>query len=453
MKKERSIAGILGLLLVFGLILCGCPNPTDGTPKGKEQSEGPETPEGLETPEPVDPAFWFGEIHAALIGRIGTVTSEEYAGDMGQIVNTQYVCNAINAKWGTSFVPVSGTALQAANVAYLLKLIDKANLNTTTFGTSVYATTQALDKTAVDDAVNKLWVPSKMFVAVGNNGKTAYSTNIKNWTASTMPSADSWSSVTYGNGKFVAVTYNNDKAAYSTNGINWTASTMPSVDNWSSITYGNGKFVVVAKGGTNAAYSIDGINWTASILPNRTDYSSYSYWSSVTYGNGKFVAVADGSDTAAYSTDGINWTASTMNSSHSWSSVTYGNGKFVAFEKFGGRVAYSTNGINWTGAAVQSLTGSDYVTDFTTGTYGDGKFIVAAANGNRSKAFYSTNAIDWTITDIPANVLWSSVIYGSGNFIVFGSDGNFAYSTDIITWSREWLPSVNNWTRITYGGD
>jgi hypothetical protein len=67
------------------------------------------------------------------------------------------------------------------------------------------------------------------------------------WTAATLPSSTDWYSVTYGNGKFVAVVNSSaTAAAYSTDGINWTAATMPSSANWHSVTYGNGKFVEVS---------------------------------------------------------------------------------------------------------------------------------------------------------------------------------------------------------------
>ena len=36
-----------------------------------------------------------------------------------------------------------------------------------------------------------------------------------------MPSSEYWQSVTYGNGKFVAVAYGSDKSAYSEDGITW----------------------------------------------------------------------------------------------------------------------------------------------------------------------------------------------------------------------------------------
>jgi hypothetical protein len=309
MKNRRFFAGIPGLLLVLTLILYGCPNPTDGTPKGQEQPE---------TPDPVDPAFWFGEIHAALIGRIGPVTSEEYTEDMEQIADCQYVCDAI-AKRGTSYVPVSGPAAQAANCEYLLKMIDKANSDATSYRTSAYATKQAIDKTAVDTAVQTLWKPAGKFVAVASGGtKAAYSTDGFSWTEATLPSSANWYGVAYGNGKFVTVAYYSDKAAYSTDGITWAAATLPSSNYWYGIAYGNGKFVAVAIGSDKAAYSTDGITWAEATLP------SCANWYGVAYGNGKFVAIAVSTDQAAYSTDGITWTAATMPSKANWYGVAYG---------------------------------------------------------------------------------------------------------------------------------
>ena len=180
------------------------------------------------------------------------------------------------------------------------------------------------------------------FVAVRSYDSTAaaYSEDGLTWTATTIPSSANLYSVTYGNGKFVAVAYNSTVAAYSEDGITWTATTMPSSTYWYSVTYGNGKFVAVASGSI-AAYSTDGITWTATTMP------SSKYWYSVTYGNGKFVAVANNLAGAAYSEDGITWTSTTMPSSENWTSVTYGNGKFVAVERSSDRAAYSEDGITW----------------------------------------------------------------------------------------------------------
>ena len=163
-----------------------------------------------------------------------------------------------------------------------------------------------------------------------------------------LPASRDWSSVTYGNGKFVAVASGSDKGAYSTDGINWTEISMPAGRRWSSVTYGSGKFVAVADGIINkGAYSTDGISWTEMTLP------ASGNWASVTYGGGKFIAVVNNSSAAAYSTDGINWSAMTMPASSKWQSVTYGNGKFVAV------VFTGANGAYWKAAAQVTYSISD----------------------------------------------------------------------------------------------
>ena len=75
---------------------------------------------------------------------------------------------------------------------------------------------------------------------------------------------------------------------HSTDGVTWT--TIPFTVfgniNINSITYGNGKFVAVASSG-KGAYSTDGVIWTAiSDLKFGVDRMT-----SVTYGDKKFVAV------------------------------------------------------------------------------------------------------------------------------------------------------------------
>ena len=113
------------------------------------------------------------------------------------------------------------------------------------------------------------------------------------WTQATLPASEDWSSVCYGNGKFVAVASYSNIAAYSTDGVTWTQATLPANADWRSVCYGNGKFVAMAMNSTIAAYSTDGITWTQTTMPNKLS------WKSVCYGNGKFVAMANSSNIAA----------------------------------------------------------------------------------------------------------------------------------------------------------
>jgi hypothetical protein len=257
------------------------------------------------------------------------------------------------------------------------------------------------------------------------------------WKQNTLPANTDWKSVTYGDGKYVAVAFYSDKGAYSTDGITWTEMSMPAVGSW-IVTYGNGKYVAVASGNTNGAYSTDGINWTEMNMP-----ASRS-WNGLTYGNGKFVAVAASSDKGAYSTDGITWIEMSMPSSRDWASVTYGDGKFVAVVVDSLYGAYSTDGITWTEMSMSASRIWRRV------TYGNGKFVAVAYISD--KGAYSTDGITWTEMSMPTSRSWIGVTYGDDKFVAvaYNSDKG-AYSIDGITWTETTLPSSIRWNDVTYG--
>ena len=79
------------------------------------------------------------------------------------------------------------------------------------------------------------------------------------WESSDMPASESWFSVCYGAGKFVAVANSDNVAAYSTDGINWTQiqTTLPTSAAPSYVCYGTGKFVAIVFRSKVAAYLKD----------------------------------------------------------------------------------------------------------------------------------------------------------------------------------------------------
>ena len=186
-------------------------------------------------------------------------------------------------------------------------------------------------------------------------------------------------------------------------------STLPSSQSWSSVAYGNGAFVAVATGSAAAAYSTDGgVSWTASTLP----YSAS--WISVAYGNGAFVAVANGSAAAAYSTDGGHtWTASTLPSSQSWRSVAYGNGAFVAVT-FGSAAAY-TQVVALTGANTATVTAPSVTSGsaFTPSTASNSTVyfqINAASAGSYTLTMGPTTGAENTVASSVAMVAGSDAL-------------------------------------------
>jgi hypothetical protein len=262
------------------------------------------------------------------------------------------------------------------------------------------------------------------------------------WTARTLPSSAEWSSVTFGNGIFVAVAQGPSSiAATSPDGITWTSRTLPSSSFWSSVIYGNGIFIAVALSTTAAATSLDGITWTARTLP------SLASWNSVVYGNGVFVAVAGGpSNVAATSPDGITWTARTLPSSSFWDSVIYINSSFVVVA--GGpsnKAATSPDGITWTARTMPTMS------TWLSLTYGNGVFVTPGYGS--ANAATSSDGITWIARTLPSSSNWRSVVYGNGIFVTVagGSSNVAATSLDGITWTSQTLPSSSNWYAVAYG--
>jgi hypothetical protein len=202
--------------------------------------------------------------------------------------------------------------------------------------------------------------------------------------------------ITYGDGKFIVggttYDYGAEQAgchmAYSEDGINWTAIEQNVFEYGklgtyasyyvSSITYGDGKFIAGARFGT-MAYSTDGINWTK--IDNHPFSESWKTIHGIAYGNGKYVAVGQSSK-MAYSTDGVNWAgiAGTANpflndSSSDIAQITYANGKFITSGQYSG-MAQSTDGVNWTHVDTHPIFGHGLGNDVIFGmAYGAGKFV------------------------------------------------------------------------------
>ena len=292
------------------------------------------------------------------------------------------------------------------------------------------------------------------YIAVGlYNNRVAHSADGITWSdagVSGIPPAG-FSSVIYADNKFVAVARSADsdstpRAMYSTDGLSWTSATEAERNSWASVTYGDGKFVAVAENGTNRVmYSADGESWS-----NENVSVPDSTWYSTTYGGGKFVAVANnGTYAAMYSTDGITWTAASAPSG-AWTGVAYSDGTYVAVQRSNTpHVMYSTDGgANW---KTDGVTGVDDAKWFAV-TYGGGKFVATAWNGTEKQVMYSSNGIDWASTPTPSlQHDWRVITYGGGKFVAAADDTGsdktpIMYSRDGVTWDGDL-------TKLTFTND
>jgi hypothetical protein len=185
-------------------------------------------------------------------------------------------------------------------------------------------------------------------------------------------------SITWGNNKFVAVG-DDGKIATSSDGVAWTAvadSTFGDNSRIWDIAWGNDKFIAVGET-QKMATSSDGITWTS--LENSFDHGG------ITWCNGKFVVVGY-AGRMRFSSDGTTWTVVEIdgfgsNLNDNIRDITWGNDKFVAVGDYG-KMAYSTDGVVWT-AVADSAFGNTTISDIT---WGNDKFV---AVGNSGKMAYS----------------------------------------------------------------
>ena len=310
-----------------------------------------------------------------------------------------------------------------------------------------------------------------------------------------------WTSVAYGNGRFVAVAPSQPfrnalpplTMSSTDDGVTWNGH--PSSDDtnynvnggpassWNTVTYGNGRFVALGFNTAAMSSTDDGNTWTGHLSSS----DGNSMWSSVTYGNGCFVAVGSrhyddpGVIPRKYGTmtstdNGITWTGHvSSDDNNAWASVTFGKGRFVAVAKSGiaPRTMTSTdNGITWTGYPSSNDDNQWYSV-----TFGNGCFVAVASgyyskDGGKNRTMTSTdNGITWT--GHPASSddnFWNSVAYGYGFFVAVADSGygprtttgykdpRTMTSTDNgITWTGHVSPndynswSINGWSSVTFG--
>lgn len=268
------------------------------------------------------------------------------------------------------------------------------------------------------------------------------------WTAIAAPAANQWMAVTYGAGKFVAVSNTGtSRVMTSTDGTNWTlqSSAVAAAGNWTNVQYDNGKFIALGSStGTNRVMtSPDGITWTAGTL------AAYN-WEGTAYGTSTHVALNANTPTTAYtSADGLTWSSTSGIPSGNWSDMTFGNGRFVAGAISGtNRMIYSSNGTAWTIATMTngSFSGINDV------IYEGGKFV-ASANSSTNNVLTSLDGISWTGVTVPELGVGSSLLAleHTGSIYVGVGSNRIMTSTDGISWTNRTSPEANPWRSVAYG--
>ena len=192
----------------------------------------------------------------------------------------------------------------------------------------------------------------KRFVAVGEQGTIAHSTDGNRWVEAGFTATESrLSDVAWGGGRFVAV--GDYQIVYSSDGDRWRRSHSGDTGDLESLAWGNDRFVAVGDNGS-IAHSIDGIRWRrVRHDATRADLQG------VTWGAGRFVAV--GSDgTIVYSADGLGWqTAGQTGRSVRLGGVAWNGERFVTvgwdFVGHAVTILHSSDGERWEPATYDSV--------------------------------------------------------------------------------------------------
>ena len=219
------------------------------------------------------------------------------------------------------------------------------------------------------------------------------------------------------------------------------------------------KFVAISRTSAATCYQTVaglGSTWTAgTTTTGKTDLVG------LTFGGGIYVAVGGTSGTASAvsSTDGSTWidrsSTITALTNGNYAGVAYGGNVFVAVAAGTGlTTSYSTNGVTWT-------KGGDLPIGFTTAisiAYGTGRFVVLGSDG---KVAYSYDkGVSWTqaptcsgttTSALTSSFAWQKIRYGQGQFIAIATGSIWARSADGINWQQAGGPSSSSWKALAFG--
>jgi hypothetical protein len=212
-----------------------------------------------------------------------------------------------------------------------------------------------------------------------------------NWKLQTGAAPNKWFDITFGNKLFVAVSSDPEKnqVATSTNGISWKVSSTPK-NSWRSVAYGDGQFVAIAFSGEPNPNAImtsnDGINWTSRTSPEGLVISD------ITYGSSNFVATVFSRSSSKMgvitSPDGINWTFRDTTIANMFpnypQSIAFGNGLFIVYTQSlsGKKIISSKDTLIWS-----TPVDVGFVDDIT---YGNGLFVTVSSQAEPGFSQVST---------------------------------------------------------------
>ncbi|MDD3694219.1 MAG: sialidase family protein [Candidatus Pacebacteria bacterium] len=303
---------------------------------------------------------------------------------------------------------------------------------------------------------------SIFFLSLAFLGTDAYANEIE-WTSIEAPAQNAWRAVTYGEGKFVAVSSNGtNRIMISEDGKNWELApfTWGGSQWFTGIAYGNGAFVLGNAWSGNVFYrSTDGgETWTGVPGVPLGSFSGIQI-GDLAFVDDVFVAVdysRSYSGKGAYkqiyiSTDGLNWVAKGEEASKYWSGIAYGDGKIVVVGSKnqaatdGKHIAVSEDkGQTWQYFTAPVAGGGSW----TSVAYGNGKFVaISEDDGAAQDIIVSSDGKNWTAYSSPdTKAMWEDIAFGNGYFVMvsYDYDNNLSEPGKAVAISKDGI----NWETV-----
>lgn len=219
----------------------------------------------------------------------------------------------------------------------------------------------------------------------------------------------------------------------------WTwANPKPDGNSFFSVAFGSGKFIAVGQYGKIAA-SLDGVTWAV-----QQSGTTHELWG-VAWSGSLFVAVGF-NGTILTSADGLSWAVRSSGTSQGLYGVAWLNGQFIAAGS-GRTILTSPNGITWT---TRNFEGTS--NDYLSGIAWNGSLYVVVGGDWSSYPPYtslvltSTDAVTWntqSLTYAPTygfdpGAYWLNAVAWNGSyFLAAGDNGLTLTSSDGLSWNEQ----------------
>ena len=280
------------------------------------------------------------------------------------------------------------------------------------------------DASGLFDRLNDVTYGNGIYVAVGMFENIVVSTDAVTWTKLTIPTIFStqFQDIAFANGIFVAVGQGNSAIAYSSDGLNWTLPVGFAPAQLQGVSYGNGKWVAVstASGGASGSAFISTDN--AATWTETSGITALGNVTNISFANGIFVA-STSTPTLIRSTDGLNWTDVTPAGAGQFQDTAFKEPYFVALD-ITGQIFISTDGTEWT--KTRNASGGNWYTI----TVGAGMFVAFAELASNG-IITSINGTEWIQRETGrTNIVYGSG-YGDGVFVGVGQTGDIMISRNV----------------------